>query len=193
MVGSAGAPQLDLTFSATTNGAAGNVFLYASDTNFTLGSGTFVLNLGGTNSGGDGSVQGRAWGGTSNTEFQFSGANLLASIGPLDDRIVLRQRHRTVRGGLEPVLADDGRDDLPSDGGHEHRRPQPADLAGARAEHVGVDADGAGADRLRRAASPPPRLNRVSRRSRPASAGLVVCGARDAASAHDSCGVVTLR
>jgi hypothetical protein len=83
MVGSAGAPQLDLTFSATTNGAAGNVFLYASDTNFTLGSGTFVLNLGGTNSGGDGSVQGRAWGGTSNTEFQFSGANLLASIGPL--------------------------------------------------------------------------------------------------------------
>src|SRR6185369_16100679 len=67
MVGSAGAPQLDLTFSATTNGAAGNVFLYASDTNFTLGSGTFVLNLGGT----------------SNTEFQFSGANLLASIGPL--------------------------------------------------------------------------------------------------------------
>jgi len=83
MVGAAGAPQLDLTFSATTNGAAGNVFLYASDTNFTLGSGTFVLNLGGTNSGGDGSVQGRAWGGTSNTEFQFSGANLLASIGPL--------------------------------------------------------------------------------------------------------------
>jgi hypothetical protein len=28
-------------------------------------------------------VRGRGWGGTSNTEFQFSGANLLASIGPL--------------------------------------------------------------------------------------------------------------
>jgi hypothetical protein len=83
MVGSAGTPQLDLTFAATSTAAAGNVFLYVSDTNFTLGNGSFVLTLGGTNSGGDGSVQGRAWGGTSNTEFQFSGANLLASIGPL--------------------------------------------------------------------------------------------------------------
>jgi len=83
MVGSAGTPQLDLTFSATSSAAAGNIFLYVSDTNFTLGNGSFVVTLGGTNSGGDGSVQGRAWGGTSNTEFQFSGANLLASIGPL--------------------------------------------------------------------------------------------------------------
>jgi hypothetical protein len=83
MVGSAGTPQLDLTFAATSTAATGNVFLYVSDTNFTLGNGSFVLTLGGTNSGGDGSVQGRAWGGTSNTEFQFSGANLLASIGPL--------------------------------------------------------------------------------------------------------------
>jgi hypothetical protein len=83
MLGSASAPQLDLTFSATNNGAAGNVFLYASDTDFVLSNATFSLTLGGTNSGGSGSVQGRAWGGTSNTEFQFSGANLLASIGPL--------------------------------------------------------------------------------------------------------------
>lgn len=83
MLGGAGAPQLDLTFSATTSGAAGNVFLYVSDTDFTLASGTFALTLGGTNSGGSGGDQGRAWGGTSNTEFQFSGANLLASIGPL--------------------------------------------------------------------------------------------------------------
>jgi hypothetical protein len=83
VVGGAGAPQLDLTFSATSTAAAGNVFLYASDTDFTLGSGTFALTLGGTNSGGSGSDQGRAWGGTSNTEFQFSGANLVASLGPL--------------------------------------------------------------------------------------------------------------
>ena len=42
-----------------------------------------LLTLGGTNSGGSGSRQGRAWGGTSNTAFQFSGANLLSSLGPL--------------------------------------------------------------------------------------------------------------
>jgi len=84
MLGSATAPQIDLTFSATSGAAsAANVFLYASDTDFVLNGGTFALNLGGTNSNGSGSVQGRAWGGTSNTEFQFSGANLLASIGPL--------------------------------------------------------------------------------------------------------------
>jgi hypothetical protein len=83
MLGSATAPQLDLTFSVTNNGAAGNVFLYASDTDFVLAGGTFMVSLGGTNSGNSGSVQGRAWGGSTNTEFQFSGANLLASIGPL--------------------------------------------------------------------------------------------------------------
>ena len=53
----------------------------ASDTDFLTG-GQFLLTLGGTNSGSSGSVQGRAWGGTSNTEFQFSGANLLSSLGP---------------------------------------------------------------------------------------------------------------
>ena len=36
MVGSATAPQLDLNFTATSNGTAGNVFLYASDIGFTL-------------------------------------------------------------------------------------------------------------------------------------------------------------
>lgn len=83
MLGSATSPQLDLTFSATSNGSAGNIFLYASDTDFVASGGTIALTLGGTNSGGSGSDQGRAWGGTSNTEFQFSGANLLASLGPL--------------------------------------------------------------------------------------------------------------
>lgn len=81
VVGSATAPQLDLTFSATSAGAAGNIFLYTSDTDF-LAAGTFNLTLGGTNSGGDGSVTGRGWGGTSNTAMQFSGANLLAALGP---------------------------------------------------------------------------------------------------------------
>lgn len=81
MVGSAAAPQLDLTFTATTSGAGGgNVFLYTSDTDF-VSSGSFLLALGGTNSGGSGTVTGRAWGGTSNTALQFSGANLLGSSG----------------------------------------------------------------------------------------------------------------
>jgi hypothetical protein len=83
LIGSAAAPQLDLTYSATTSSAtAASVFLYASDTDFT-GSGSFVLALGGTNSGGSGTETGRAWGGTSNTALQFSGANLLGAVGPL--------------------------------------------------------------------------------------------------------------
>jgi hypothetical protein len=80
VIGSATAPQLDLSFAVTGVGP-GSVFLYASDTDFLTG-GQATLTLGGTNSGGSGSVQGRAWGGTSNTEFQFSGANLLSSLGP---------------------------------------------------------------------------------------------------------------
>jgi hypothetical protein len=79
VIGSATAPQLDLAFVVTGVGA-GSVFLYASDTDFLTG-GQATLTLGGTSSG-SGSVQGRAWGGTSNTEFQFSGANLLSSLGP---------------------------------------------------------------------------------------------------------------
>ena len=80
MVGSASEPQLDLNFTATSNGTAGNVFLYASDIGFTLAGGSALLTIGGTNSGGSGTVTGRAWGGTSNTEFQFSGANLISSF-----------------------------------------------------------------------------------------------------------------
>ena len=59
VIGSATAPQLDLSF-VVTGAGAGNVFLYASDTDFLTG-GQFTLTLGGTNSGGSGSVQGRAW------------------------------------------------------------------------------------------------------------------------------------
>jgi len=83
VIGSATAPQLDLTFTATTvAGGGGNVFLYVSDTDF-LSPGNFLMTLGGTNSGGSGSVTGRAWGGTDNAPLSFSPANLLATIGPL--------------------------------------------------------------------------------------------------------------
>ena len=81
MLGSAAAPQLDLTFAATSAGAAGNLFLNVSDTDF-VGSGAFNFTIGGTNSGIDGSVTGRAWGGTSNTALLFSGANLISALGP---------------------------------------------------------------------------------------------------------------
>jgi hypothetical protein len=75
------APQLDLSYVATSTASAGNVFLYASDTDFTT-SGSFLLTVGGTNSGGSGTETTRAWGGTSDTEFQFSGANLLGTLAP---------------------------------------------------------------------------------------------------------------
>ena len=85
VIGSATAPQLDVSYVVTSGASGGaNVFLYASDTDF-LTSGQFTLALAGTNSGDDGSARGRAWGGTSNTEFQFSGSNLLASLGPFAD------------------------------------------------------------------------------------------------------------
>jgi hypothetical protein len=85
VIGSAASPQLDLSFVVTSGATAPptNVFLYASDTDFSSSpSQSFVLAVGGTNSGGSGSVLSRAWGGTSNTEFQISGANLLSSLGP---------------------------------------------------------------------------------------------------------------
>jgi hypothetical protein len=83
MLGSATAPQLDLSLTATTGSAAGgNVFLYMTDTDFLAAQG-FLLSLGGTNSGGSGTITGRAWGGTSNTALQFSGANLLGAVGAL--------------------------------------------------------------------------------------------------------------
>lgn len=82
LIGSATAPQLDLTFTATSGAAGGSVFLFTSDTDFRTG-GPYLLAIGGTNSGGSGTVTGRAWGGTSNTALVFSPANLFDSIGPL--------------------------------------------------------------------------------------------------------------
>jgi len=83
LIGSAAAPQMDVSFSAVTNDSISHtIFLYASDTDFT-GRGSVLLTLGGTQTpAGDGNtVQGRAWGGTSNSNFDFSGANLLANSG----------------------------------------------------------------------------------------------------------------
>jgi len=86
MIGSPVAPQLDLTFSATTNNAVSStVFLFASDTDFTdvgLFPENFSMTIGGTNSGGSGAVTGRAWGGTTNTINAITG-NLISTVGPL--------------------------------------------------------------------------------------------------------------
>jgi len=89
VIGSAVNPQLDLTFSATTADAVSHtVFLFASDTDFTrVGAfpDNFIMTLAATNSGGSGTETARAWGGTNNLNFpnNFSGANLLSTIGPL--------------------------------------------------------------------------------------------------------------
>jgi PEP-CTERM motif len=100
MIGSAGSPQLDLTFSATTAaGGGGDVFLFASDTDFT-GAHAFLLTVGGTNSGGSGIVTGRAWGGTNNTALAFSGANLLGTIGPLSGAVY----SGSASGSITPIV-----------------------------------------------------------------------------------------
>ncbi len=127
IIGSATLPQLDVTFTAT---GTGTVFLYAGDTDF-LGAHSFNLSLGGTNSGGSGTVTGRAWGGSTNNR-----ADLLAAAR--DDRAAVWPRVLDVGVWLvcpdgEPVLARHRRRDHPSDGGDDHRRPQPV---GSRA---GVD------------------------------------------------------
>lgn len=80
IIGSASSPQLDLTFTATTSDSIlRSVYLYVSDTGF-VNSGAYTLSLGGTNSGGSGTVTGRAYGGTTNTTLLFS--NLIGTVGP---------------------------------------------------------------------------------------------------------------
>jgi len=84
LIGSPAAPQMDLNYTVTlAPGAVAtspNVFLYASDTDFTsTGAHGFTIALGGTNSDA-GTVTGRAWGGTSNTAFDRT--NLFATSGP---------------------------------------------------------------------------------------------------------------
>jgi hypothetical protein len=82
VIGAAGDPELDLTFTATTaDDVSRSVFLYTSDTDFT-GTQSFTVGLGGTHTNGSGTVTGRAWGGTNNTALSFSGANLLGTVGP---------------------------------------------------------------------------------------------------------------
>lgn len=82
LVGAAAAPQMTLTFSATTNDSdAHTVYLYASDTGFS-GTGNFSLALSGnqfTPSPGT-SITGKAYGGNSNANLDLS--TLLAQVGP---------------------------------------------------------------------------------------------------------------
>ncbi len=83
LIGSAAAPQMDLTFSVvSSDNLSHTIFLYASDTGFT-GTGALALSLDGTQPpfGAGNTVRGRAWGGTSNTELDISGANLRADTG----------------------------------------------------------------------------------------------------------------
>lgn len=77
IIGSPTSPQLDLSYTVTSAGAVANpVFLYASDTDF-VGSQSFLLTLGGTQSGSNNSIVGRAYGGTNNTTLTMT--NLFAT------------------------------------------------------------------------------------------------------------------
>ena len=103
VLGSATLPQVDLTFSATSGATGGNVFLYASDTDFLgLAPHSFLLSLGGTNSGGSGTETGRAWGGSNNTALSFSGANLFGTVGPLSGAAVSGAVNGTFTPSVSP-------------------------------------------------------------------------------------------
>jgi hypothetical protein len=81
-LGSATSPQLDITFTATSAGDVGDVFLILSDNGFsTTNPSTFTMLLDGNGTGNGGTVGARAWGGSSNTVRDFSGANLFANTG----------------------------------------------------------------------------------------------------------------
>jgi hypothetical protein len=73
IIGSASSPELDLTYTVT---GIGDVWLFASDTDFTGAGSTFLMNNG--NCSGSCVVDGRAWGGATNTAFNIGG-----SFGPL--------------------------------------------------------------------------------------------------------------
>jgi hypothetical protein len=77
-IGSAGAPQLDLNFTAT---GIGDVWMYASDTGFT-GIANLGLQIGGTSSGSPISVAASVGGGSTNTNLT-PGSPTLANLGPL--------------------------------------------------------------------------------------------------------------
>jgi len=78
LIGSAGTPELDLTFSAvSSDNLAHTIYLYAADTGFTTG-GTALLTVGGTQPGFGNTITASAWGGVSNTPLDMS--NLLASF-----------------------------------------------------------------------------------------------------------------
>ena len=82
LIGSALLPQLDLTFNAVTSDDLDHqIFLYAADTGFT-GTGDVLLTLGGTQPG-EGTIQGRAWGGAvnTNTSDPRAAGPLLANTG----------------------------------------------------------------------------------------------------------------
>jgi hypothetical protein len=73
LIGSAGSPELDLTYTVT---GIGDVWLFASDTDFTGVGSTFLMNNG--NCSGSCVIDTRAWGGATNTAFNIGG-----SFGPL--------------------------------------------------------------------------------------------------------------
>jgi hypothetical protein len=78
-IGSAAQPALDITFQATSKGAA-EAWIYASDTGFT-GVGPLKMDIGGTiTPGGKGSVDAAIYGGTSDTDLDLTSS--LGTLGP---------------------------------------------------------------------------------------------------------------
>lgn len=78
MIGTAGSPELDISFQAVSSGSGTkHVWIYASDTGFT-GVGPLGLAIGGTT---QGSVKTAAFGGTSDTDLDLS-STIAGPLGP---------------------------------------------------------------------------------------------------------------
>ncbi|HEY0872623.1 MAG TPA: PEP-CTERM sorting domain-containing protein [Vicinamibacterales bacterium] len=82
-IGSAALPQMDLTYTLTNSrAAAGNIWLYASDTDF-IGNVTLNATLDGNSSANAFTLTGGVWGGDSNTA---SLSNSLITLGPIQNQ-----------------------------------------------------------------------------------------------------------
>jgi hypothetical protein len=99
-IGTAANPQMDITFTATSTGDAGDIFLFLTDTDFTGTAGSFIQKFQGNSGTNDGTVRGITWGGTDNLPRSFSGANLIANTGTLAEGVF----STTMGGNFSPSV-----------------------------------------------------------------------------------------
>jgi PEP-CTERM motif len=105
LIGSSTSPQLDLSFSVTSNSTpTGSIFLYAADTDFTAGSNFSMLLDGNTTAGA--TVIGNVWSSANSTSTAMT--NLFGTIGPLTGPQFNASGSATLTGQASPFSLELG-------------------------------------------------------------------------------------